>query len=381
MNKSTFERSAGSIVVLLSSMVLCSGAIASDTVPGAILLAERGHGELIRDVNDMSLYVSELDQVPGVSACVEACAEQWPPLAAAEDAESTGDWQVISRDDDTRQWSFRGKALYLYSGDKAPGDDFGDGIRNVWSIALKSIETPAAVAVRKTTLGHILVASDSETSLYYLDPDVSEGAECDVECVRTWSPLRASQMASGRNDWSVVTRQDGTRQWAYRDRPLYKFSGDWNPGDTLGHEPDSSWLVAVLEPAPPVPDWVTVQGSDAGFVLANVDGRTIYAQASYRVYGPPEDIHAKRQLVEPDCGVECSGSHWRPVIADGDVRSVASWSVIDRKDGQRQWAFKGEPLYVHAWDQIPGALHGIYSGNRSWHALMASGGSMQGTGN
>jgi predicted lipoprotein with Yx(FWY)xxD motif len=361
--------------------VFCQIAVASDAAPGAVVLEERGHGWLIRDAENMSLYVTKRDQEPGKSTCVEACATKWPPLLADEDAVGGDDWQVISRDDGSSQWTFRGKPLYAYTGDKSQGDDFGDGFGNVWQLAIKLIEMPTAVAVRKTPLGHVLVTAGSEATLYFVDADAAEGSACDRQCAQTWIPLKASQMAIGRGDWSAVTRPDGMRQWAYREKPLYRFSGDWNAGDTSGHQVDGAWLAAILEPSAPIPDWVTVQGSDAGFVLANADGKTLYAQALSRVYPPPEDIHAKRQLVEPDCGVECSGSHWRPVLAVPDARSVASWSVIDRKDGQQQWAFRGEPLYLHARDEIPGALHGIYSGNRSWHAMMASGKSMQGTGN
>ncbi len=370
-----------SFICMLSASVICCGAYASDAAPDVVKLEERGHGMLIRDVNDMSLYTTELDQVPGKSACIDACAEKWPPLIAAEDAVSNGDWQVISRDDGSKQWAYRGQALYLYTGDKSPGDDFGDGFRNVWHTAMILIEMPSSVAVRRTMLGHILVTSGDEISLYYTDKDELGNEACDMECALSWRPLVAPQMASGRGDWSIGTRSDGTRQWAYRDKPLYQYSGDWNPGDTLGHQVDGNWLAALLEPPPPIPDWVTVQGSDAGFVLADQDGKTLYAQALARVYPPPEDIHAKRQLVEPDCGVECSGSHWRPVIAAADTRSIASWSVIDRNDGRRQWAYRGEALYVHERDAVAGALHGIYSGNRSWHALMHSGEGMPGTGN
>jgi predicted lipoprotein with Yx(FWY)xxD motif len=381
MNNQRFLSTVKTCLLIFCANVICQAAVASDAAPASVVLEERGHGWLIRDTENMSLYMTKQDLEPGVSTCVEACATKWPPLVAAEGAASEGDWQVMSRDDGTSQWAFRGHPLYRYTGDKAQGDDFGDGFRNVWYLAIKLIEMPAAVAVRKTTLGHSLVTAGSEASLYFVDAEAAEDSECDMQCVRAWMPLKASQMASGRGDWSIMTRPDGTRQWAYSDKPLYRYNGDWNAGDTTGHQVDGLWLAAILEPSPPIPDWVTVQGSDAGFVLANADGKTLYAQALSRVYPPPEDIHAKRQLVEPDCGVECSGSHWRPVIAAEDMRSVADWSVVDREDGRQQWAYRGEPLYLHARDRIPGALHGIYSGNRSWHAMMASGESMQGTGN
>lgn len=32
----------------------------------------------------------------------------------------------------------------------------------------------------------------------------------------------------------MVARDDGTRQWAYKGRPLYRFYGDQKRGDTIG---------------------------------------------------------------------------------------------------------------------------------------------------
>ena len=83
--------------------VFCQIAVASDAAPGAVVLEERGHGWLIRDARNMSLYVTKRDQELGKSTCVEACATKWPPLLAEEDAVGGGDWQVISRDDGSRR--------------------------------------------------------------------------------------------------------------------------------------------------------------------------------------------------------------------------------------------------------------------------------------
>jgi predicted lipoprotein with Yx(FWY)xxD motif len=381
MSKHIIFSSTKIFILLMCAGFVSNGAVASDAVPAAVVMEEQGHGSLIKDADGMSLYFTELDQVSGKSACIDACAEQWPPLTAGDEAVASGDWQPITRDDGSRQWAFRGQPLYLFSSDKAPGDDFGDGFRNAWHIAIRLIDTPSTVEIRRTMLGHILVDAANETALYFSDADEPGKSVCDLTCTQTWLPLTAPLMATGRDAWSINTREDGTRQWSFDNVPLYRFSGDWNTGDTHGDQVDASWHVAVLEPPQPIPEWVTVQGSDAGNVLADERGLTIYGRDQARVYNPPADIHALRQKATGDCGVECPGSFWRPVIAAEDSRAVASWSLVDRKDGKRQWVFKGEPLYIHARDGIPGDLHGIRSGDRSWHALMASGKGMQGTGN
>jgi predicted lipoprotein with Yx(FWY)xxD motif len=51
--------------------------------------------------------------------------------AAAKDE---GDYTVVTRDDGGRQWAYKGKPVYVYSADKAPGDKTGDGFRDVWHV-------------------------------------------------------------------------------------------------------------------------------------------------------------------------------------------------------------------------------------------------------
>jgi predicted lipoprotein with Yx(FWY)xxD motif len=35
-------------------------------------------------------------------------------------------------------------------------------------------------------------------------------------------------------DYSVITRDDGSKQWAYKGRPLYAWKNDTKPGDITG---------------------------------------------------------------------------------------------------------------------------------------------------
>jgi predicted lipoprotein with Yx(FWY)xxD motif len=42
---------------------------------------------------------------------------------------------VITRDDGTKQWAYKGKPLYYFSMDKAAGDKAGDGRGMVWHVA------------------------------------------------------------------------------------------------------------------------------------------------------------------------------------------------------------------------------------------------------
>jgi predicted lipoprotein with Yx(FWY)xxD motif len=63
----------------------------------------------------------------GTASCNAACAGTWPPFRAPADAVPSGYWDVLERSDGTRQWAFKGFAMYTYSED-APGQIKGNGI-------------------------------------------------------------------------------------------------------------------------------------------------------------------------------------------------------------------------------------------------------------
>ncbi|MGE0661043.1 MAG: hypothetical protein AB7F36_16095, partial [Reyranellaceae bacterium] len=50
--------------------------------------------------------------------------------------------------------------------------------------------------------------------------------------------------AGAAGDWSVVTRDDGAKQWAYKGKPLYTWVKDARPGDTTGDGVNNVWHVA-----------------------------------------------------------------------------------------------------------------------------------------
>ena len=88
---------------------------------------------------------------------------------------------------------------------------------------------PAQVA------GGVLVGANGMT-LYTFDRDAAGSGKsvCNGPCATNWPPLLAGEKDQTRGDWSIVGRDDGRRQWAYKGRPLYTWSKDQKPGDTSG---------------------------------------------------------------------------------------------------------------------------------------------------
>jgi predicted lipoprotein with Yx(FWY)xxD motif len=86
--------------------------------------------------NGMTLYTFDRDAMgAGKSVCNGQCATNWPPLMASAGDSSSGDWSVVTRDDGSRQWAYKGKPVYYWAKDAKAGDRTGDGVNNVWHLA------------------------------------------------------------------------------------------------------------------------------------------------------------------------------------------------------------------------------------------------------
>ena len=99
-------------------------------------VAESDLGQILVDPDGFTLYIFTADS-EGESACYDACAETWPPVAADTvigadlDAAMFG---AIERTDGTEQLTVNGMPLYLYTPDASPGDTNGHGANDVWFV-------------------------------------------------------------------------------------------------------------------------------------------------------------------------------------------------------------------------------------------------------
>jgi predicted lipoprotein with Yx(FWY)xxD motif len=96
--------------------------------------ADTAKGKVLVDLNGMTLYASDRD-TGGKSRCNAQCTVSWLPLIADTDAQASGSFSFITRDDGRKQWAYKGKPLYSWAKDKKPGDATGDGMNNVWHVA------------------------------------------------------------------------------------------------------------------------------------------------------------------------------------------------------------------------------------------------------
>ena len=81
-------------------------------------------------------------------------------------------------------------------------------------------------------------------TLYTFDRDAGEKSACNGQCATNWPPLMAAADAKASGEWTIVTREDGGKQWAYKGKPLYGWSKDTKAGDTTGDNVNNVWHVA-----------------------------------------------------------------------------------------------------------------------------------------
>ncbi len=72
-------------------------------------------------------------------------------------------------------------------------------------------------------------------TLYTFDKDATPGKSvCNGPCATNWPPALVADGAKASGAWTIVTRDDGLKQWAYKGKPLYAFVKDAKPGDKAG---------------------------------------------------------------------------------------------------------------------------------------------------
>jgi predicted lipoprotein with Yx(FWY)xxD motif len=108
--------------------------------------------------------------------------------------------------------------------------------------ACSSMSSMMGAAPAKTADG-VLVGPNGMT-LYTFDRDSAGKSACNGPCATNWPPLMAKSSDTSSGDWSAVTRDDGSRQWAYKGKPVYFWAKDAKPGDRTGDGVNNVWHLA-----------------------------------------------------------------------------------------------------------------------------------------
>lgn len=123
------------LVVMALALVGASAALAGGGRPAhaaTVATAPSGLGRILVDSRGRTLYLFEKDR-KGQSACSGLCTAYWPPLLAkGKSLAGKGAKRPllgsIRRADGTRQVTYAGHPLYLFSGDTKRGQTNGEGL-------------------------------------------------------------------------------------------------------------------------------------------------------------------------------------------------------------------------------------------------------------
>ena len=98
---------------------------------------------------------------------------------------------------------------------------------------------PPAMAER----GMLVDAKRMTLYTYDADKKGSGKSSCNGVCAVNWPPFMVAGNAAPVGDYSVVTRDDGKAQWAFKGQPLYYWPEDQEPGDTYGDNYKNVWHI------------------------------------------------------------------------------------------------------------------------------------------
>lgn len=104
----------------------------------------------------------------------------------------------------------------------------------------------ASVSNSPTKIADGVLTGTNGMTLYTFDKDEVGSAKslCNGPCATNWPPLMAAETDQASGDFTVISRDDGKKQWALKGKPLYFWNKDSKPGDKTGDGFNKLWHVA-----------------------------------------------------------------------------------------------------------------------------------------
>ena len=208
-----------------------------------------------------------------------------------------------------------------------------------------------------------LIIAESGLSLYTFDNDLVGTSNCDGSaddtstCAGKWPPLLVGDGALADDDMTIITRSDGTKQWALKGMPLYQWYQDVAQGDINGDGVNGVWHLAR-----PIPLKIAILKNVNSYVgnqtIASVTS-TSSILTSMRIDKEGFTLYTfdKDPLDDSACVDECINI-WPPLLADSGAVAMPPLNIITASNGNSQWAYKSKPLYFFKNDGAAGDING-----------------------
>jgi predicted lipoprotein with Yx(FWY)xxD motif len=87
------------------------------------------------------------------------------------------------------------------------------------------------------------ILTASGRTLYTFDKDAANKSNCNSGCATAWPPFLVNESDRASAEFGVITRDDGAKQWALNEKPLYFFAADAQAGDAKGDGQGGVWHV------------------------------------------------------------------------------------------------------------------------------------------
>lgn len=114
----------------------------------------------------------------------------------------------------------------------------------VLALVAACASNPSASNVPLAMKDGMLVTSKGLT-VYTFDRDVAGSGKsaCNGQCAINWPPVLAGANDQPQGPYTIIVRDDGRRQWAYKGKPVYTWPEDQEPGDKYGDNKNNIWHV------------------------------------------------------------------------------------------------------------------------------------------
>lgn len=123
---------------------------------------------------------------------------------------------------------------------------FNSSALSLTSVAFVLLTACASVSSTPAKVSDGVLVGPNGMTLYTFDKDAAGSGKsvCNGPCATNWPPFMAAQGDSASGDFSIITRDDGSKQWAVKGKPVYYWSKDSKPGDKTGDGFNKVWQVA-----------------------------------------------------------------------------------------------------------------------------------------
>ncbi len=92
--------------------------------------------------------------------------------------------------------------------------------------------------------GQTYMMYQTHMSLYYFTDDEIGVSNCNGACAEAWPPAVFPEDTPMGENYSLIQREDGRFQVAFKGNPLYLYSGDNSPGDVNGDGLNGVWFLS-----------------------------------------------------------------------------------------------------------------------------------------